>query len=289
MQELGLTTILNGFGLSLGDGIIGLQALCAARQLGAIEGRVVLGRTEPPAKPLVPQLYRLAVDFATAVPMAEAPQTGTVIDIRDFAFDPRFARVAMTDFFLARLGLDPDQVPARLKRNAWLAPRAGRLPSLPTPPGYILVCPRASIGLRDMPDEVHQALIARLAERGVGPVLTQGPALPGAAAAPTCSSLLQLCALVAGARWVISTDTAMVHLADAFSVPCLAFLTTHRPEWRVRDYPLCTPVHLPVTGLPESIEFPRGDADLLAARNAWFPDGPGLVWLDAALDQGAAG
>jgi hypothetical protein len=284
-RELGLTTIVNGFGISLGDGIIGLQALYAARTLGAIEGEVVLARIEPPAKPLVPQLYALASDLAEVVPMAAARRIGRLIDIQDFAFDPFFARLPMIDFFLTRLGLWPQTVPMALKRNAWLAPRAAPLPAAPAAPGYVLVCPNASIALRDMPHAVHEALLARLGARTRHPIFTQGPALAGAVAAPLCATLKDLCALVAGARCVISTDTAMVHLADAFSVPCLAILTTHRPEMRVRDYPLCQAVHLPAAGLPENIEFLRGEADLAAARAAWFPDGPDLAWLDRALDR----
>jgi hypothetical protein len=285
--EAGLssTTILNGFGISLGDGIIGLQALFAARSLGAIEGRVVLGRTEPPAKPLVPQIYRFAADFADIVPMAEAPLSGRVIDIQDFAFDPLFRQVAMIDFFLIRLGLQPAAVPAVLKRMSWLAPRTGPLPALPFARGYVLVCPRASIALRDMPGAVHEALISRLSARGWGPAVTQGPALAGAVAMPHCATVSELFAFVAGARAVISTDTAMVHLADAFSIPCLTFMTTHRPAMRVRDYPLCRAVHLPVAGLPDNTEFVRSEADILAAQAAWFPDGADLAWLDHALDQ----
>jgi hypothetical protein len=282
---LSSTTILNGFGISLGDGIIGLQALFAARSLGAIEGRVVLGRTEPPAKPLVPQIYRCAADFADVVPMAEAPRTGRVIDIRDFAFDPFFRQVAMIDFFLTRLGLQPGSVPASLKRMSWLGARARPLPSLPMAPGYVLVCPNASIALRDMPAAVHEALLTRLSARGWGPIVTQGPALAGAVTMPHCATVAELCAFVAGAGAVISTDTAMVHLADAFSVPCLVFMTTHRPAMRVRDYPLCRAVHLPVDGLPDNSEFVRSDADIVAAQAAWFPDGPDLAWLDHALDQ----
>jgi hypothetical protein len=289
MPELSETTILNGFGISLGDGIIGLQALFAARSLGAIAGLVVLGRTEPPAKPLVPQLYGLAADFATVVPMAEALTSGRIIDIRDFAFDPFFAQVAMIDFFLTRLGLEPASVPSALKRMGWLAGRAAPLPALPFAPGYVLVCPNASIALRDMPGAVHEALLTRLAARGWGPVVTQGPALAGAVTMPRCATIRELCAFVAGARAVISTDTAMVHLADAFSVPCLVFMTTHRPEMRVRDYPLCHAVHLPVVGLPENSEFVRSEADILATQAAWFPDGPGLSWLDTALDAFAPG
>lgn len=285
MQESRLTTILNGFGISLGDGIIGLQALAAARETGALIGRVVLGRTEPPAKPLVPQLYHLAEELAEIRPMAKAPRAGRVIDIRDFAFDPRFARVSMIDFFLARLEIDPHSIPPALKRNRWLRSRAGTLPALGLPADYVLLCPMASIALRDMPEPIQAAIVAHLAMRGRGPLVTQGAAVPGTVQAPRAATIQALCALVADASAVISTDTAMVHLADAFDRPCLALFTTHRPEWRVRDYPLCTPYRLPVPTLPESIEFSRSAADIEAARAAWFPDGPKLGWVGRVLDQ----
>jgi ADP-heptose:LPS heptosyltransferase len=191
----------------------------------------------------------------------------------------------MVDFFLTRLGLEPLTVPSGLKRMSWLAPRAAPLPALPVARGYVLVCPNASIALRDMPAAVHEALLTRLAARGWGPVVTQGAALAGAVDMPRCTTIRELCAFVAGARAVISTDTAMVHLADAFSIPCLVFMTTHRPAMRVRDYPLCRAVHLPVAGLAENTEFVGSAADIAAARAAWFPDGEGLAWLDQALDH----
>ncbi|MCB8874973.1 glycosyltransferase family 9 protein [Acidisoma silvae] len=282
---MSLTTVLNGFGISLGDGIIGLQALSVARATGAIQGRVVLGRTEPSAKPLLPQLYERATDLAEIWPMDLAPRDGQVIDIRDFAHDPAFARISMIDFFLAKLGINPHAISSDEKRNRWLAPRMAPLPDMGLPTGYVLLCPKASIALRDMPPEAHLALQLGLAARGFGPVVTQGEPVEGAIAAPFCPSIEALAALVAGARAVVSTDTAILHLADAYSVPCLALMTTHRPEWRVRDYPYCLPYRLPVTGVPESAEFVRGPEDLAAVRAAWFSDGAGLGWVGPLLDQ----
>ncbi|MCB8880569.1 hypothetical protein ACELLULO517_10020 [Acidisoma cellulosilytica] len=282
---MGLTTVLNGFGISLGDGIIGLQALSIARAMGAVQGRVVLGRQEPPAKPLVPQLYQRAANLAEIMPMEIAPRDGRVIDIRDFAHDPGFACISMIDFFLGKLGIDPATVASDQKRNSWLAPRLGVLPVLDLPKAYVLLCPHASIALRDMPPEPQAALLRGLAARGFGPVVTQGAPMTGGIAAPFCETIEALAALVAGARAVVSTDTAILHLADAYSVPCLAFMTTHRPEWRVRDYPFCLPYRLPVTGVPESAEFVRSEEDLKAVHDAWFPDGPGLGWVGPLLDQ----
>lgn len=207
-----------------------------------------------------------------------------VIDIRDFAFDPRFRGVAMIDFFLERLGLDPQAVPPDVRRNTWLAPRVR--PEASAAPGYTLVCPIASMPQRTMPEEVHHRILRRLADEG-GPILTQG-APPDELRhrvrhSPPQPSFAALCGLVAGAERILSTDTAIVHLADAFGVPTLAFFTTHLPAWRVRDYPLCTPVYRPAIGLPMALEFSRGPDDVAACQRAWFDPGGRLDWLDAWL------
>lgn len=287
--------ILNGFGRALGDGIVGLQALHVALRHGAIPPDPVLFRL--PGLPPVQQELYAAAGFAEVrtlpweaatpdVPFPPAAAFARVVELRDFAFDATFRRIAMIDFFLGRLGLDPATIPGPEKRNTWLANHApsravaglGRaanqgwgegLAAIPKP---VLLCPHSSMPLRDMPPEIAAAITDFFGAHGKS-VTVQAEA----------PSLAALCAQVAGAALVVSTDTAMVHLADAFRVPCLAFFPTHRPEWRVRDYPLCRAVHLPAPGLPEALEFSRGPDDLAAARRAWFPHGPDLSWLHAAL------
>jgi ADP-heptose:LPS heptosyltransferase len=100
--------------------------------------------------------------------------------------------------------------------------------------------------LRQMPDPIHAHILRQAL--AMGPVLTQGtvpdPLSGDVVRSPPCETLEALCSLVRHAKLVISTDTVMVHLADAFNVPCLAFFPTHRPEWRVRDYPRCLPIAL---------------------------------------------
>jgi len=279
--------ILNGFGISLGDSVIGLQALYAAQAMGGFPRPLLVRRA---GRAMVAQIYTLAADFADlhVLPGDWPEEIGQgdarVIDLRDFAFDPGFRGVAMIDFFLGRLGLDPAGVPASLRRNSWVAPRAR--PSTPpeVPKHYILLCPSSSMALRDMPASVQARILALVLARQTLPVVTQG-AVPGWAgdrviAMPLFARLEQLLGLVAGARAVISTDTAMVHLADAFAVPCLAFFTTHRPEWRMRDYPLCRAVHLPPRGLPEALEFSQGPEDLAAVARAWRE---GMGAIDAGV------
>jgi Glycosyltransferase family 9 (heptosyltransferase) len=284
--QAGSTAILNGFGRSLGDSIIGLQALTLATEAGTIAPDPVLLRL-PGLPTITRQLYDAARHLASVetLPWADekpgpppsvADGFDRVIDLRDFAFDPGFRGMAMIDFFLQRLDLDPGQVAAQ-KRNGWLASRVQPEPSS-LKSGYVLLCPTAAMQIRCMPTQIHDAAMAWLCAHTDQPVLSQ-------AGLPRETSLAALCGLVASAGLIVSTDTAMVHLADAFSVPCLAFFTTHRPEWRVRDYPLCRAVHLPAA-LPPALEFARSDDDRRAALAAWFPDGQNLGWLDRALAYG---
>ncbi len=279
------TAIINGFGRTLGDGIIGLQALWAAQKIGAIGPRPTLFRL-PGLSPLLEQAYA-AAEFATVDilpwpestphwPFAPAAAFQRVIDMRDFAFDPDFRGMSMLDFFLGKLGADPASVPPGLRRNIWLRPRIH--PRRPRAGGYILICPQTASQLRNMPAAVHDHIKAWFARETGIPVLSQ-------ASLPSAGSLAELCGLVAGARLIVSADTAMIHLADAFDIPALAFFTTHRPEWRVRDYPGCRAIHLAPEGLPDALEFIRGDADIAACEAAWFSRGADFAWLDHLLTE----
>lgn len=282
--------ILNGFGMTLGDGVIGLTALAAARAEGALGDRTpILVRKPLFGRRLINQLY------AAAKPLADTtwfPYRAALprpfedrIDIREFAFDPGFRGVAMIDFFLARLNADPALISPRAKRNLWLA-RALH-PSRPhaLPRRYVLVCPRAAMALRTMPALFHAAVLRDLLVLQGLPVVTQGrPPRPDGRLiyCPAVASLTDLAGLISAAELIVSTDTAIVHLADAFSVPTLAFYVTHRPEWRARDYPFCRAIHLPAS-LPPALEFARDATDLAIAEAAWFAAGRDLAWLTPLL------
>ena len=230
----------------------------------------------PGLSPMLRSLYDAAGDIARVAELSwnaatpDIPVDATdAIDLRDYAFDPAFQGVAMIDFFLDRLGIDPASVPSAARRNTWLTQR---LPDPPAwdPAGPVLLCPHASMPLRDMPGPVGDAIVGYLGGHGIA--TTVHTDMPDISA---------LAASVRRSRLVISTDTAMVHLADAVAVPCLAFFPTHDPALRVRDYPLCQPVRL-ASDLPPNLEFARDDRDVAAARAAWFR--PGLDWLRPVLD-----
>jgi Glycosyltransferase family 9 (heptosyltransferase) len=288
--------ILNGFGMTLGDGVIGLTALVAALAAGTFANRRPLLVRKPLfGRRLVNALHSAAAPFAdvTWFPYrAAAPPPFEVrVDIREFAFDPAFRGTSMVDYFLAGLGADPAAIPAGQKRNTWLAGALRPRRPAGLPGKYVLVCPRAATALRTMPAPVHARLLAALLALQRLPIVTQGRPLephPRIVYRPTVASLAELAGLVVGATLIVSTDTAMVHLADAWSVPTLGFFVTHRPEWRARDYPFCVAVHLPAA-LPPALEFARNTADIAAAEAAWSAGGPDLPWLEPALAAACAG
>jgi hypothetical protein len=266
----------------LGDGIIGLQSAFAALHLNAIPRPRLFWH--PACSPMTRDLLTLAQNFVDLaelppdlagsppepIPDAFGAAFTQVIDIRDFALDPAFRGVAMIDFFLAKLGLDPSTVPAVLRRNSWLAPSVTATRPVGLPERYILFCPTASMPQRDIPEHIQARLIETMLEIQPLAVVTQGKVTADRVTkSPICTHIAQICGMVAGAAAVISTDTAMVHLADAFARPCLSIFTTHAPEWRVRDYPLNASVRIPVRGLPEALEFVRSDDDLAAIAQGW--------------------
>src|ERR1700761_4697279 len=101
--------ILNGFGRSLGDGIIGLQALHLAMQFGTIAARPTLYRL-PHLSAAIQSVHaaadvadirsRAASQLTPETKFGDADDFDRVIDIRDFAFAPDFQCTSMIDFFL---------------------------------------------------------------------------------------------------------------------------------------------------------------------------------------------
>jgi Glycosyltransferase family 9 (heptosyltransferase) len=270
------TAILNGFGRSLGDSIIGLQALHIALRSGALAPDPTLFRL-PGFPRIIEDVYSAAADFVSVSELSwkyEQPASlpflpfSKLIDLRDFAFDPRFREVHMIDYFLEKLGVAPAAIKPGDKRLSWLQER---IPRRSVGAGYVLVCPFASVGLRQLPKVIHDTILDWCDRNVARPVLTQARLSPA-------STLAELTELVAEAAIVVSTDTSMVHLSDAYSVPCLAFFTTHPPEMRSRYYPHCHAFRLK-PALPEALEFPRSAKDYHNALSAWFPDGSNLDWL----------
>jgi ADP-heptose:LPS heptosyltransferase len=70
------------------------------------------------------------------------------------------------------------------------------------------------------------------------------------------------------AAYLVTPDTAAVHVAAGFDIPTTAFFTTIAPDLRVRDYPFCKPVALPVFEL-EGIQASDQASDVEQVARAY--------------------
>lgn len=279
--------VINGMGVALGDSIIGLTALDALR--GAHPAlRFVLYRPARLARH-VAQLDALAGSVATirTLPVAldALPAADPRIDVGNQLYRPAFAALPMIDYFLDALGAEPAAIPAEAKRNRWLARLA--LPALPAPwraRRYALFSADASTPLRSIPPARRAALVERIAQRYGLPVLGFGPVEHRAyvdvrALSPDTAAYL---AWVRGASVLIGADSSAIHVADGFDVPTLACFTSIAPELRVRDYPHCRPVTVPVPPALHDRHASDDPADIAAVDAAYRTlDWEALAWPPA--------
>lgn len=295
--------VINGMGVTLGDSIIGLSALAAIRHRYP-DLRFTLYR--PARAPrYVEALYTLAEHRVARLrtlpwPLARLRPDVVHIDVGNHLFWPAFMSMPMIDFFLAALGVDPGAIDSAHKANRWLADLA--LPALPDnwqARPYVLFCPTASTPVRSMPPEQQAAWVERLADRFALPVLGFGPlahAHPAyvdvQAFSPDTAHFL---AWVKHASYLLTVDTAAVHVAAGFGVPTTAFFTTVAPELRVRDYPYCVSVPLPLPTL-RNVQSSSRASDLalvqtayraLSVTDAMFGEARDAAQRDASLSSPA--
>jgi len=248
VPESGTLHVLNGMGITLGDSVIGMNALAWLKaQHPSL--RIHLYRTRH-APSFVERLYELAshiVEAVTYLPMPLEGMPDDSVDLSDFLYWPLFAAEPMVDFFLLGLGIAPDSVPASAKANRWLS----RLPLLRDRPAssagrYVLFCDQASTPLRTIPPERAATVVDRIWQRYGLPVLGFHPiSHPHYQDVSRHSTNLdQFIAWVRGAAALIGTDSSAIHLAAGFDVPTLAVFVSIDPMLRARDYPNCTTLDL---------------------------------------------
>lgn len=267
--------ILNGMGVTLGDSIVGLTAIAAIkRQFPNV--RICIYRPGQ-APGYVEALYSLAtgvvVDECMHLPCAldRIPLDEPIVDVGNHLFWSRFAQEPMIDFFLDALGIEPTAIPSWHKRNGWLQalPQApGRSAGYPTP--YALFSPAASTPLRGIPSPYWTQLVDSI-HRAYGlPVLGFGrvehPAYVDVSGDSRTTA--DFIGWVRKAAFVMTGDSAALHIAAGFDVPTTAFFSSVGPGLRARDYPLCDSVALDVPSL-RGLQASSRDIDLRVLDDAF--------------------
>ena len=235
--------VLNGMGVTLGDSIIGMNALAWLKTQHPTL-RIHLHRT-PHSPPFVERIYQLASHIVEPVmylpsPLQALPED--VVDLSDFLFWPSFADEPMVDFFIRGLGIAADSVPASAKANRWLSRLP--VPSLPAPwstTDYVLFCDQASTPLRAVPQTHAAPMVDRIWRQYGLPVLGFHPIVhPHYRDISRHSrSLDEFIAWVKGSAAVVATDSSAMHIAAGFDVPTLAVFVSIDPLLRARDYTHC--------------------------------------------------
>lgn len=266
--------IINGMGVALGDSVIGLTAVAWLRKINPALHCVIYRPARAPAH--TNGLYQLAAGIVAEMrwlprDLSQLPETATIIDLGNQLFWPQFESMPMIDFFFWALGVDSAEVPSTEKRNSWLSRLC--LPDIPTAladRGYVLFCPAASTPIRSIPVELHHSFVEQLWQEFRLPVVGfEEIAHPRYTnikpLSPDTGSFL---AWVRGARYLLSTDTAAIHIAAGFHIPTTALFTTIPPDLRVRDYPLCRNLMLEVP-LLNGMHASSREKDLVLLREAY--------------------
>jgi hypothetical protein len=264
--------VINGMGVTLGDSIIGLTALIAIKARFPHLSFAIYRPAQAPD--YVKRLYELAAPLLGSVidlpvVLDTLPYTELRIDLGNHLFWPKFSSLPMIDFFLDAMGIKANEVPAIDKRNHWLQELV-----LPRPQAikgdYVLLCPTASTPVRSIPASMHKDFVEALWQRYRLPVAGFGNIdhmlfTDVASQAPDTADFL---AWIKHAAYLVTPDTAAVHVAAGFDIPTTAFFTTIAPDLRVRDYPFCKPVALPVPEL-EGIQASNQASDVERVARAY--------------------
>jgi hypothetical protein len=264
--------VINGMGVTLGDSIIGLTALSAIASLHPSLRFTIYRPAHSPHH--VKRLYELAAPlFGTLIDLPvrldAIPEREISVDIGNHLFWPKFSSWPMIDFFLDALGVSPVDIPSGQKRNHWLKQLALPLPEWHDT-HYVLICPDASTPVRSIPRAVRPIIVERLWERFGLPVAGFGPIdhlryTDVTVLSPDTGYFLSW---IKNARYLVTSDTAAVHIAAGFDIPTTAFFSTVPPALRARDYVHCRPVKLWVPEL-EGLQSSHRLIDIKAIDRAY--------------------
>jgi hypothetical protein len=265
--------VINGMGVTLGDSVIGLTALSAIKTRFPHIFFTIYRPAHAPG--YVKRLYELAAPLLGSivdlpVKLDAIPSNELRVDLGNHLFWPKFATLPMIDFFLDAMGIKAGEIPSIEKRNHWLQKL-----SLPRPDGlkgdYVLLCPTASTPVRSIiPASVRSDLVEALWQRYRLPVagfgtITHPLYTDLTSRAPDTKDFL---AWIKHAAYLVTPDTAAVHIAAGFNIATTAFFSTIAPDLRVRDYPLCKPVGL-LTPELKGIQASNRAADVERVERAY--------------------
>ncbi|MCB6184569.1 hypothetical protein LIN78_13565 [Leeia sp. TBRC 13508] len=255
--------IINGMGITLGDSIIGMSVLMWLLDTYP-HLHITLWRSSFTPS-YVEALYinrsnRLHIKHLPC-PANRISDFDASIDLSDFMFRPDFDNLAMIDFFLESLGLDPFMMPVSEKANTWLS-RAFSFNNHEVP--YVLFCPRSCAKLRSIPEAFHFEIIDQIWKKYGIPIkgFSNAKHPQFTDLSNDSRTLNDYAKHISNATCVITTDSASVHLAAGFHIPTIAYFVSIKAVKRTRDYPMCSSINLDQLNMLDGLHT-TDDPDLL--------------------------
>lgn len=271
-EDITALHIFNGIGNAIGDLIIFYTALWAIKS--RYPGLKFYTYHAQSLDKGVKELLGISTDVATARSawsLEDLPNSEKRVSIQSKSFSANFAQIAMIDAYLVALGFDSSEFPPELKSNAWLSQI--HLPDRPPifrRMEYVLFCHQSSTKLRAIPEHMLRPLVDKISKAFRVPVVGFGRInhlnyFDATALSETVSDFL---CWVKYAIYVVSTDSAAVHIAAGLGIPCSAFFPSIDPKLRIRDYPLCQSIELNAPAV-RGIHVSNDNVHLREVNSAW--------------------
>jgi len=263
--------ILNGFGVGVGDNLVGMTAFREVRKRLATAG-IKEAQVELWVRPAgydnavaVSDMHG-GIDKVEMLPMPveRFRQLDGYWDLGGLVDRPNVTRRCTVDFFLELLGIDPSGVTRDDKRNRLslsipVVKEVGDATRALTS-RYLILHPLSRSMQRNMPAEIFRQLCARLVKATDMDVASIVP-VPKMhdrhvdLSAISGRSFQHYCTVVKNASALVSVDTSIYHIGDAFSVPSVVIFATVMPELRARYYPYVEGIPLPGLGKADTLSL----------------------------------
>ncbi|MCY2000401.1 hypothetical protein OW766_24345 [Klebsiella pneumoniae] len=239
--------IINGMGVTLGDSIIGINALDCIKK---INKNIHITLIRPATcHSYVEEVYSIArnlIDRLEYMPydIRNLHRDAVNIDIGNQLYWQDFNNLEMHDFFLKNLGVDFKTIPDNWKCNHWLQD------SLPQTKirdnNYVLFCPKASTSLRSIPEKFHYQIIDYLYASYNLPVhgFSDIKHSMYTNISQTCKSTVDFITSIANAQHVYTCDSSALHIASGYDVPTTCIFTAINPVLRSRYYNNCNSIYI---------------------------------------------
>ena len=246
--------VLSGVGTGIGDTLVGLTALMIARKhLERTFQRVTMDALVGPhciesLLPVYSQSPAVNAVYPLPVTLADFRQYDAFFDTGGLMHREDADRLPYVDFFLKLFGIDYWKINPAQKRNSICLQQevvdelAGKLDLLKNGGGRLLLFhPTASGQLRSIPEEKIAGMMEGILANSDYRIITVIP-VPFRHErvidlAEKSKSFQHLCCIVSRMNAIITVDTSIYHIADAFSVPTVALFTSIDPNLRVKYYP----------------------------------------------------